>query len=59
MGETKKFLDENGTVLDEAPPYSPQSSVRAERPNRTVYGKSGTILSELNMMCTFDGYEKF
>lgn len=57
-GQTKKFLDENGTLIDPIPPYSPQSNGRAERSNRTIYEKARTVLAELNMMCTFDGYKK-
>lgn len=58
LGTSRKFLDENGTVIDDIPPYSPQSNGRAERPNRTLFEKARTILSELNMMCRFDGYKK-
>lgn len=57
MGGCKKFLDENGSMLDEVPPYSPQSNGRAERPNRTVFEKARTSLSEMNMMGGFDGHE--
>lgn len=57
-GATKEFLDENGTVLDEVPPYSPQSNGRDERPNRTVFEKARTILSELAMMVKMDGHQK-
>ena len=45
-------------VLDEIPPYFPESNGRAERPNRTVFEKARTISSELNMMCKSDWYQK-
>jgi len=52
LGGTKAFLDENGTLIEEVPPYSPESNGRAERPNRTVFEKVRTILSDLHMMCS-------
>ena len=58
MGNTKRSLDENGTILDDIPHYSPQSNGLAERQNRTVFEKARTILSELNVVCTFGGYKK-
>lgn len=58
QGRTKEFLDSNGTLIDDVPPYSPQSNGRAERPNRTIFEKARTILSELNMVCKFDDYKK-
>ncbi len=33
-GAAKKFLHENGTLIDEIPPYSLRSNGRAKRPNR-------------------------
>lgn len=58
LGFAKKFLDENGTIIDDIPPYSPECNGRAERANRTILEKARTILSELHMMCKFDGYKK-
>ena len=58
MGAVKRFLDENGTIIDDIPPYSPECNGRAERCNRTILEKARTILAELNMMHTFDGYKK-
>ena len=56
-GGTMKFLDSNGTYVEDIPPYSSESNVRAERPNRTLFEKARTILSELNMICKFDKYK--
>lgn len=50
-------MDGNGTLLDDVPPYSPQSNGRAKRRNRTVFDEAHTILSELNMICKFDDYK--
>ncbi len=36
LGSAKKLLDENGTLIDDIPPYSLQSNGHGERPNRTV-----------------------
>ena len=58
LGNVKKFLDENETLIDEIPPYSPESSGRVERQNRTILEKARKILAELNVMCTFDEYKK-
>lgn len=58
MDGNKRFLDDNGTLLDDIPPYSPESNGRAERLNRTLLEKACTIILELNMMCTFDRYRK-
>lgn len=55
-GASKRFLDENKTIIEDIPPYSPQSNGRAERSNRTVLEKARTILCELNMICTFKNY---
>ncbi len=58
MGNAKKFLDGNCTVLDETPPYFPQSNERAERMNRKVFKKARTIFSEPNRMCKVNRYQK-
>ena len=58
LGNLKKFLDENGTLIDDISPYSPECNGRAERVNRTILEKARTILAELNMICKFDGYKK-
>ena len=57
-GDCKACLDSNGTLLDDIPPYSSESNGRAERANRTVMEKARTILSELNMVCSFEDYKK-
>lgn len=57
-GDTKKFLDENSTLIEESPPYSPESNGRAERANRTVFEKVRTILADLHMMCSLESYKK-
>ena len=58
LGNVKKLLDENETLIDEIPPYSPLINGRVERQNRTILEKARTILAELNMMCTCDEYKK-
>lgn len=55
--ETTTFLDAHGVLIDPIPPYSPQSNGRAERANRTILEKARTILSELNMICSLEGYK--
>jgi len=58
LGDTKKFLDANWSLLEEVPPYSLESNGRDERLNRTVFEKGRTILSDLHMMCTLEYYKK-
>ena len=58
LGNAKRFLDQNGTLIEDVPPYSPESNGRAERSNRTILEKTRTILAELNMMYTFEDYKK-
>ena len=47
FGAAKRFLEENGTIIDDVPPYSPQSNSRAERCNRTILEKARTIIAQL------------
>ena len=58
LGAAKRFLEENGTIIDDMPPYSPQSNGRTEGCNRTILEKARTIITELNVMCKMDGHKK-
>lgn len=58
QGEAKKFIDENGTMIEKMPPFSPECNGRAERANRTILEKARTIMAELNMICKVTDYKE-
>ena len=45
LGASKRFLDENGTIIEDIPPYSPECNGRAERSNWTIFDKARIIVA--------------